>query len=347
MSAALRFGWLALMAACSGSCSSPGSQPEGGATTPPSWQVVLHDMTPTFLCVWGTAADDVFAVGGPLSDGTPTAALHYDGKIWTDLHPSGTTTFWWTNGVSSKDVWMVGEQGRMTHWDGSRLTESTPLTAATLYGVWAGASNDVWAVGGIPEGGTAKPNDVLLHYDGHAWSAVPVPQPLGRTFFKVWGTASDNLYVVGELGTIWHRKGTTWSLEANSPPLATGNLTSVFGCSATEVYAVGGEDVLVSDGKTWTRAKVSLENGVNGVSCASPGKPVIVGFGGLKQRLVDGHWQSDFSSEPHSDLHGAWADPSGGFWAAGGAFVNDPMQGASRAGVIGYYGSSNIGSTVQ
>ena len=33
-------------------------------------------------------------------------------------------------------------------------------------------------------------------------------------------------------GTIWHRTGTTWALEASSPPLATGNLTTVHGCSA-------------------------------------------------------------------------------------------------------------------
>jgi hypothetical protein len=322
-----------------------------GQATPAAWHVVLHDLTPTLLCLWGTAHDDVFAVGGPRGNGTPAAVLHYDGSAWKDLSPGGTDTFWWAHGTGSHDVWAVGENGRITHWDGTRFTEHASGTTATLYGVWASGPADVWAVGGTPTGGTSKPNDVLLHYDGTSWSPSPLPQTFGRTFFKIWGTPAGGaytLYVVGELGTIWHRVGTTWALEASSPPLATGNLTTVTGCSDTEVYAVGGNDVLVSNGKTWTRASVMLESGVNGVACAPSGHVgvAIVGFGGLKQRLVSGAWASDFIDEPHQDLHGVWADPAGGFWAAGGDFVSDPVAGKSRIGVVGYYGSDVPASTL-
>jgi hypothetical protein len=324
-------------------CTSCG--PSGGAPAPAAWHVVLHDLTPTLLSVWGTAPDDVFAVGGPLGNGTPATILHFDGGSWTDLSPGGAETFWWVHGTSTSDVWAVGEKGRITHWDGTRFTEHASGTTATLFGVWAGGPGDVWAVGGTPEGGTSRPNDVVLHFDGASWSQAPLPQALGRTFYKIWGapsSGSTTLYIVGELGTIWHRIGTTWTLEANHPPLATGNLTTVNGCSDHEVYAVGGNDVLVSDGTTWTRAKVSLENGVNGIACSSPGNVVIVGSGGLKQRLVAGAspWVSDFADEPHDDLHGAWADPSGGYWAVGGHFADLPVAGMPRAGVLGYYGSA-------
>jgi hypothetical protein len=316
---------------------------------PPSWHVVLHDLTPTLLCVWGTAANDVFAVGGPLGNGTPSSVLHYDGSEWKDLAPGGMETFWWAHGTAGSDVWAVGEKGRITHFNGSAFAEYTSGTTATLYGVWANGPADVWAVGGTPEGGMNQPNDVLLHFDGTSWSPSPLPQKLGRTFFKIWGTPSGGgttLYIVGEFGTIWHRVGGTWTLEANNPPLATGNLTTVSGCSDTEVYAVGGQDVLVSDGKTWTRSNAMLENGVNGVACAAPGKAVIVGNGGLKQRLAGGAWVSDFASDPHNDLHGAWADPSGAYWAAGGDFNSKPAAGLSRVGVVGYYGSAAPSSTL-
>jgi hypothetical protein len=328
-----------------GACSSPARSSDEDAG-PPAWHVVLHDLTPTLLCAWGTAPDDVFTVGGPLGNGTPSTILHYDGTSWTDLHAGGTDTFWWANGTSDADVWFVGTSGRITHWDGTQLTDFPSGTTATLFGVWAASASDVWAVGGTPEGGTSQPNDVLLHFDGTSWTPSPLPQVLGRSFFKVWGTASDNLYVVGEYGTIWHRTGTAWALEANSPPLATGNLTTVNGCSPSEVYAVGGEDVLVSDGSSWARAGVTLENGVNGVSCASPENVVIVGFGGLKQRLVAGTWVSDFASDPHQDLHGAWADPAGGFWAVGGDFVSDPEPNAARGGTLAYYGTSSVGTAL-
>jgi hypothetical protein len=284
-----------------------------------------------------------------MGNGTPSAVVHYDGSAWSSLSPGGTDTFWWAHGTSGTSVWAVGENGRITFWDGTKFTEQPSGTTATLYGVWAAAPNDVWAVGGTPEGGMAKPNDVLLHFDGTSWSPSPLPQTLGRTFFKIWGVphaGSYTLYVVGEFGTIWHRVGETWSLEADQPPLATGNLTTVSGCSDTEVYAVGGNDVLVSNGTTWTRETVNLESGVNGVACASPGKVLVVGFGGVKQRLTGGTWTSDFAFEPHVDLHGAWADSAGGFWVVGGFWVTTPVPGQSRAGALGYYGSAAPSSNV-
>jgi hypothetical protein len=160
---------------------------------------------------------------------------------------------------------------------------------------------------------------------------------LGRALYKVWGTASDDLYVVGEAGTIWHRKGSSWVLESE-PPLAMGTLLTVAGCSATEIYAVGGYDVLRSDGNTWTKLELSLTGQVNGVACGRPGEVVVVGAGGLKQRLVEGTWVDEFGIPPHPDLHAAWADGASAFWAVGGQFFSKPSPGQPREGVVGRYG---------
>jgi len=340
-----------VLLACSPS-SSPASPPadasgEAGAAAL-AWNIVLQGLTPSLLSVWGTAQSDVFAAGGGLGNGTPTTLLHYDGTAWTDLGASGTDTFWWVHGTSDHDVWAVGTSGRISHWDGKAFAALPSGTTATLYGVWAASATDVWVVGGTPGGGTTMPNDVVRHYDGTSFTPSPLPMTLGRTFFKVWGTSSTNLYIVGELGTIWHRTGTAWALEADQPPLATGNLTTVAGCSATDVYAVGGLDVLQSNGSTWSRASATVENGVNGVSCGAPGHVVLVGFGAYRQRLVGGTWVDDTvtSAIPDIDLHGAWADPQGGYWAAGGHFVDMPVAGASRDGILVYYGSATIASTM-
>jgi hypothetical protein len=244
---------------------------------------------------------------------------------------------------------MVGEQGRITHWDGANFTEHASGTTVTLFGVFAVAPNDAWAVGGTPSGtladGGAAMNDVLLHWDGSAWSPSPLPMTLGRAYFKVWGTGSDNLYVVGELGTIWHRSGATWKLESD-PPLAHGTLLTVFGCGASDVYAVGGRDVLHYDGAKWSAVPLTLTNDVNGVACGPSGRAVIVGFGGLKQRLVDGAWQDDFGKEPFVDLHGSWSDGAGAFWAAGGDFISSAAPNVSRHGVVARYAAGVVSGTL-
>jgi hypothetical protein len=342
----------AAMATTACPSSSPISPNDGGppdaADAGAGWQVVFDQTTldRDLLSAWGTGPSDVYAVGGPLGNtGYLAIVLHFDGQTWHELPAGGGDTFWWVYGSGASDVWMVGEKGRITHWDGMAFTEPARVTTATVYGVWAASPTDAWAVGGTPEGGTGAPNDVLLHWDGTAWSASPLPQILGRTLFKVWGTSSDNLYAVGEAGTVWHKKGATWTLESN-PPLAQGTLFTVFGCSASEVYAVGGRDVLRSDGTTWTKVDISLLNDVNGVSCAAPGAVAIDGFGGLKQRLVGGAWVDDSADPPFTDLHGLWADATGAFWAVGGDFIALPSPGKPRAGMLARYGAGTVSNVL-
>jgi hypothetical protein len=333
--------WLLAFLACS-----PSTPVPADADTNAEWKVVIEHLDGTLLSMWGTGPKDIWTVGGPRGNaGFKSLVLHFDGTAWKRLDPGGTDTYWWVHGTGTNDVWMVGENGRITHWDGSAFKETPSTTTATLFSVWAASPNDAWAVGGTPGGGTNQPNDVLLHWDGASWQPSPIAKPAGRTFFKVWGTGSDNLYVVGEAGTIWHRKGTTWSAEPNP---AHGTLLTVHGCSANEVYAVGGRDVLRSDGTTWTALSPTLTNDVNGVSCRAAGEVVIVGSGGSKQRLANGIWQDDFGTVPYSDLHGAWSEASGegSYWGVGGEFVSNPQPNVSRQGVIARFGKGSVPSTL-
>ncbi len=317
----------------------------GGGSPAPAWQVVYDgtELGGALLSVWGTGPDEVFTVGGPLGNtGGSAVAYRFDGTSWKDLAPGGDDSFWWVSGTSSTDVWMVGEKGRMTHWDGAALTEYPRVTTATIWGVWAASPTDAWASAGTPGKGTAADNDVVLHWDGKAWSKVPLPgAPLGRSLNKIWGTSSDDLYAVGEFATVWHKKGAEWKLESD-PPVAKSTLLTVFGCSASDVYAVGGSDVIHSDGKGWSKVSVSLSNVVNGVTCGASGEVLLVGFGGLKQRLASGAWVDEFDKDPTGDLHGSWNDGHGAFWAAGGDFVSKPVAGKARRATLARWGAGKM-----
>ncbi|NUP13729.1 MAG: hypothetical protein HOW73_47440 [Polyangiaceae bacterium] len=322
----------------------------GGGAAEPAWRVVFDEgeLDRALLSVWGTSSTSVYAVGGPLGNsGFDALALHYDGETWTDLAPGGSDSFWWVHGTGDDDVWMVGENGRVTHFDGETFEEHDVPTTATLWGAIAFAKDDVWVVGGMVGGPATEPDDVVLHYDGSAWSLVPLPgEPLGRALFKVWGTSGDDLFVVGEGGVMWHKKGAEWLLESD-PPIAGGNLTTVHGCSSSDVYAVGGRDLLHYDGSTWTKLEQGLSNDVNGVVCVGDGEAAIVGMGGLKQRMVDGAWDDDFIDDPHGNLHAVWSDETGAYWAVGGDFVASPKPDVARNGIVARYGPGNVSDSIE
>jgi hypothetical protein len=327
-------------------CPGTHDQPDAAVDAGPAWQSVVSGLDGALLSVWGTSPNDVWAVGGPRGT-TPFAPiiLHYDGSAWTRMSVSGGETYWWVHGSSANDVWFVGENGRITHWDGAKLSEMTSGTKATIFGVWAASPTDAWAVGGTPvamDGGVVE-NDVVLHWDGGAWTPAMLPMKLGRSYFKVWGASADDVFVVGEASTIWRRSAGAWTL---GPQLAHGTLLTVHGCSANEVYAVGGRDVLKFDGSAWSAMNVTLTNDVNGVSCGPSGSVVIVGFGGLKQRLVSGAWQDDFGIAPNVDLHGAWSDGSA-YWAVGGDFISNPTPGVRRNGTIARYGAGTVSGAMK
>ena len=106
-----------------------------------------------------------------------------------------------------------------------------------------------------------------------------------------------------------------------------------------------GREVLRSDGSSWSRVDIELFNDVNGVACNRPGEVAIVGFGGLKQRLVDGTWIDEFDIEPYSTaLHATWGDGEA-FWAVGGDWLGAPKP-APREGVVARFGSGEVPDTL-
>jgi hypothetical protein len=315
------------------------------APAPVEWTPVLEHLDGALLSIWGTSEHDIWTVGGPLGNsGFESLVMRFDGTAWQRSATGGTETYWWVHGTGANDVWLVGEKGRITHWDGTKFEERVSGTTATLFGVWAAAPDDAWAVGGTPDQPT-QANDVLLHWDGASWKPEALPELKKVALFKVWGASKDDVYVVGEAGVMWHRTSGSWKPEAEG--VAKGRLTTVSGClgGRTELFAVGGRDLLTSNGTTWKRSEAVLVNDVNGVACAPPsaparewGRAVIVGGGSLKLRLVGDQWVDDFGSKPFSDLHGAWVDPTGAFWGVGGSFNATPRAGASREGVVARYG---------
>ncbi|AKV04759.1 Type IV fimbrial biogenesis protein PilY1 [Labilithrix luteola] len=121
-----------------------------------SWTPVDSQSSVVLDGIWGSSANDVWAVG---DQGT---IRHFSGGAarW-DIVASPTSArlhaVW---GSSARDVWAVGDSGTILHYDGAAWTASPAAFVLgkkpDLRGVWGSGANDVWIVG----------DGVVLHYTG-------------------------------------------------------------------------------------------------------------------------------------------------------------------------------------
>jgi hypothetical protein len=99
--------------------------------------------------VWGSAPDDVWAVGAA---GT---ILHYDGQAWTAIASSTEASLDGVWGRGPRDVYAFGDRGTILHWDGERWSRQASGSGAALFDVW-GSGSRIFAVGA---------DGVVLHRD--------------------------------------------------------------------------------------------------------------------------------------------------------------------------------------
>lgn len=117
-----------------------------------------------------------------------------------------------------------------------------------ITGISGLSASDIWAV---------DLSGSVLHFDGATWSTVetgfPRDQPRAvwaRTPADVWIVAADPSTPGFPSPTILHYDGTTWTATA-SP--TSNYLTSIWGSSASDIWAVGSSgEIIHYDGTTWT-----------------------------------------------------------------------------------------------
>ncbi len=249
------------------------------------------------------------------------------------------STIWWIHGASSTDAWAVGERGLILHSNGSQWSVAMSPTTANLYGVWAAAADDVWAVGGSPTG--AGPNDVLLHYDGAAWTSVAPPRALGATYFKVWGLSSTDVHVVASAGLALHYDGISWT---EVPSGASATLVTVHG-GPGGVFAVGGPPptLLRWEDGAWKKETLhpSMSGSLTGLFVDASGTIFVTGEHGQRfRRDASSATFTDDTDAPSlfGDLHAVWGDGLGNAVAVGGNYVALTTQGVKPKGIVARYG---------
>jgi hypothetical protein len=309
-----------------------------------AWIAVSLQSMPSLLAVWGSASNNVWAVG--------TGSLHWNGTAWLRSDPARSNLYaaW---GNAANDIWAIGAKGIVVHWDGDAWsTALDPREKASAgcagnggYGngaIWGSSAYDVWA--------TTETND-LLHWNGNAWSTVPTGA--NGSLISVWGSGASDAWAVGCRGSLAHWDGSTWSAVA-SPTQS--DLRSLSGATPNDVWAAGSSGTVVHwDGLHWSVQDLPAVNWPGGVGLDGTdwylvstiarndvwlmGAWTSAGRSGGLQGPAESHWNGTEWSNSTAPVAGTalWSNRSDDRWlvgtSLGGYDENHPQEIAYWNGV--------------
>lgn len=210
---------------------------------------------------------------------------------------------------SGDAAFAVGRKGALWQKKGGTWSKGKSGVENHLNALWGTGPSDVYAVG----------EEVVLHYDGSAWSKKPAPktEQLQRvTFLGVWGSGPSDVYAVG-----WHRKtgrlvmhydGKAWA-EQKTEVEKMRTLYDVWS-SGSDAFIVGTRVALKGGGGSWASLGLPAID-LFGVWGKSATDVIAVGARG-QIYAFDGSVKA-VSRGATATLEAAAVDGSGTVWAVG------------------------------
>ena len=223
-----------------------------------------------------------------------------------------------------------GAEPIVLHYDGtgwSTALEDVNGTRVSLASVWGATASAVFAVGGACVGA-----DVLVRYDGTAWSQPPgqcVVFGSSGGLTSVFGISASDVFVVGRRAlppwgetSIRHYDGQQWtvvyghscSFSCFAGPRA------VWSGSSTDAFVVGDSGlVLHYDGTSWNPQPSGTTEQLDAVWGVGPGAAVFaVGAGGTILYYDRSTWRA-LPSGTTQPLFAIWGTSANDVFAVGGA----------------------------
>jgi hypothetical protein len=242
--------------------------------------------------------------------GAPGTVLRLSGIGWSVEQQAENLDWQDVSGSSPNAVYAVAAEGTLAVWDGSmwEYTETTGGFEPT--GVWGASPNQIWMCG------TEGPGQgVVYFYDGAVWEQQFAP---GQLLNSIWGTADDDIYVVGDGGLVAHFVGLGWK---QWPSLTSASFRDAWSLPRADVFVVGDEGTIFQyDGSDWNDMSRGGPAAFNAVYGTSAMDVLAVGDEGLLLRYDGYIWRSEiggsFGGFP-MDLNGVWAGAPNDYWAIG------------------------------
>jgi hypothetical protein len=242
------------------------------------------------------------------------------------------TDAWAVGSFTGPDADADGQQMLTARWDGTQW-QKVPAPAVlhqdeTLNAVSASSADEAWAVGVTRVVSAAARSPLAIHWNGAAWTIVPVPNTTGSAKSMFNGVATfgpGNAWAVGRgkdaHALVEHWDGASWTVAPVPTPavppgwtFVSATLTGISARSATDIWAVGSATAnkgvstqtrtlaLHYDGTSWkitptpTDAAVTINTVLNGVTAVaandvwSVGKASTINGTTVPNALVIQHW---------------------------------------------------------
>ncbi len=149
-----------------------------------------------------------------------TTSHNFTWQTWTFGGDAGSCTLYDVAIINENDIWAVGEiylldsvgqpdpqLYNLMRWNGIRWSvdriyyhQNGQSFLSSIKSIFAFNDADIWL--GM---------DALLHYDGNNFQSKGISKAFQSWINKIWGTSSNDLYVVGDNGSIAHYQNGHWS----------------------------------------------------------------------------------------------------------------------------------------
>ncbi|MDF2692356.1 MAG: hypothetical protein K0S65_739 [Labilithrix sp.] len=301
-----------------------------------------------FAAIWGSAPNDVWAVG------TVGTIAHYDGTSWAAT-PSGTNQslqgIW---GSSATDIWVTSTPGVILHGTGwqngsATWTLSAPpiadyatVTASRgklIPAVWGSSASDVFFGGEAFAPKTSLPSETQWRtavVDGGAgWQAISgcIRNGSCPAVRSIWGSSASDVWAVGVDGHTRHTDITTtdagvptWTVVDSQTSF---DFWRVWGSSGSDVWAVGGAGTIrhfVTGATVWQKIESPTKNTLRSMWGSSANDVWAVGELGTIVHFDGTKWTTSTvalpaGAKPH--LNGVWGSGPNDVWVVGdGIFLH-------------------------
>jgi hypothetical protein len=237
-----------------------GQQSAGAGQTPPPpvsyhWNGSVWSLVPTpalgvssaLRGVSASTATDAWAVGFSLLGRRDFGTLmeHWNGIAWSVnsslVVTGGAAELTGVADLSPTNAWAVGEGGiggLLEHWNGATWSSvalpDPNFTPGVGQSISASSASDIWVVGSTFNTTTDATVGEALHFNGTAWSIVPMPVGAGA----VTDISPGDAWAVGG-ASIEQWNGSVWSIVPSPTPGADLGLSGIAARGPDDVYAVG------------------------------------------------------------------------------------------------------------